>query len=146
MLTECNNLYMDEYDVRCDLLPDATSAFCPVYHHAMELIGKRWTGAILRALLSGANRFSDVTAAVPGLSDRLLSERLKELEAEGIVIRTVTPSTPVKIAYDLTPKGRALNDVIAAVSRWAEEWAARPEEPSCEEDLMLESLGAGRRY
>lgn len=125
---------------------DATSAFCPVYHHAMELIGRRWTGAILRALLSGANRFSDITAAVPGLSDRLLSERLKELEAEGIVVRTVTPSTPVKIAYDLTPKGRALNDVIVAVSHWAEEWAGLANDSACAEQRVLEPTGTGVRY
>lgn len=125
---------------------DATSAFCPVYHHAMELIGKRWTGAILRALLSGATRFSDVTAAIPGLSDRLLSERLKELEAEGIVVRTVTPSTPVKVAYDLTDKGRALNDVIAAVSMWAEEWAPLTADASCLYDESLEAVTANGRY
>ncbi len=75
----------------------AISAFCPNYHRAVELIGRRWTGAILRVLLSGATRFSDVTAAIPGLSDRLLSERLKELEFEGIVTRTVIPATPVRI-------------------------------------------------
>ncbi len=69
----------------CPGPPDQISAFCPVYHRAIELIGRRWTGAILRVLLSGATRFTDITAAVPGLSDRLLSERLKELEAEGIV-------------------------------------------------------------
>lgn len=102
------------------------SVFCPVYHHAIELIGRRWTGAILRAMLTGTTRFSDITAAVPGLSDRLLSERLKELEAEGIVTRTVIPSTPVKIAYELTPKGSALNDVIMAVSEWAERWNTNP--------------------
>jgi DNA-binding HxlR family transcriptional regulator len=99
------------------------SAFCPAYHHAIELIGRRWTGAILRAMLSGEARFSDIAAAVPGLSDRLLSERLKELEAEGIVSRTVVPTTPVRIDYALTAKGLALNDVIVAVSAWAEGWA-----------------------
>jgi len=98
------------------------SAFCPKYHRAIELIGRRWTGAILRAMLSGQARFSDIAAAVPGLSDRLLSERLKELEAEGIVTRTVVPSTPVRIDYALSAKGQALNEVIAAVSNWAEEW------------------------
>ena len=101
---------------------DHITAFCPVYHRAIELIGRRWTGAILRALMSGATRFTDITAAVPGLSDRLLSERLKELEAEGIVSRTVVPSTPVRIEYGLTEKGHALNDVMAAVSEWAETW------------------------
>ncbi len=98
------------------------SAFCPIYHRAIELIGRRWTGAILRVLLSGQTRFSDVTAAIPGLSDRLLSERLKELEAEGIVTRTVIPETPVRIEYRLTEKGRALSHVIDAVSEWAGEW------------------------
>ncbi len=100
------------------------SAFCPNYHRAIELIGRRWTGAILRVLLSGATRFSDITAAIPGLSDRLLSERLKELEAEGIVSRTVIPATPVRIEYGLTEKGRALSDVMAAISAWAETWLA----------------------
>ena len=102
------------------------SAFCPAFHHAVELIGRRWSGAILRALMSGATRFSDVTAAVPGLSDRLLSERLKELEAEGLVTRTVVPSTPVRIEYGLTPKGQALNEVMAAISTWAETWLREP--------------------
>lgn len=100
------------------------TAFCPNYHRAVELIGRRWTGAILRVLLSGATRFSDVTAAIPGLSDRLLSERLKELEAEGIVTRTVIPATPVRIEYRLTEKGAALNEVMLAISAWAEAWAA----------------------
>ena len=103
------------------------SAFCPKYHHAIELIGRRWTGAILRAMLSGAARFSDIGAAVPGLSDRLLSERLKELEAEGIISRVVVPSTPVRVDYRLTDKGKALHEVIGAVACWAEHWEAGPE-------------------
>ena len=98
------------------------SPFCPRFHHAVELIGRRWTGAILRTLLSGATRYSDITAAVPGLSDRLLSERLRELEAEGIVVRTVIPEMPVRIEYHLTEKGQSLLPVFDAVSAWAEEW------------------------
>lgn len=108
---------------------DHVTAFCPAYRRAMELIGRRWTGAILRVLLSGATRFSDVTAVVPGLSDRLLSERLKELEAEGIVTRDVTPAIPVRIDYRLTEKGRALHDVIVAVSTWAETWSSGSASP-----------------
>lgn len=100
----------------------AQPAFCPVYHRAVELIGRRWTGAIVRALLSGVERFSDLCEAVPGLSDRMLSERLKELEAEGIVVRTVIPETPVRIEYRLTDKGRALGTVVDAVSTWANRW------------------------
>ncbi|HEV2109468.1 MAG TPA: helix-turn-helix domain-containing protein [Thermomicrobiales bacterium] len=132
---------MNEPRTRTAPPDDHTSAFCPVYHHAIELIGKRWTGAILRAMLSGATRFSDVTAAVPGLSDRLLSERLKELEAEGIVTRTVIPSTPVKIEYRLTPKGRALNDVIASVSEWAGSWTPPSAEDPRAEDALVEPAG-----
>ncbi|MPZ24079.1 MAG: MarR family transcriptional regulator [Dehalococcoidia bacterium] len=100
-------------------------SFCPLYHHAVELIGRRWTGAVLRALLSGVTRFSDLTGTVPGLSDRMLSERLKELEAEGIVERIVLPETPVRIEYLPTDKGRALASVIEAVSAWADAWGGR---------------------
>jgi DNA-binding HxlR family transcriptional regulator len=103
---------------------DQPAAFCPYYHRAVELIGRRWSGVILRALLTGVCRFSDLTAAIPGLSDRLLSERLKEFEAEGLVVRRVVPETPVRITYELTEKGRALGSVVEAVSEWAEEWVA----------------------
>ena len=99
-----------------------TGAFCPTFHRAIELIGARWTGAIVRALLNGVSRFSDLSGTVPGLSDRMLSERLKELEAEGIVVREVTPSTPVRVEYHLTEKGRALAAVFDSVSAWAAEW------------------------
>ena len=98
------------------------TAFCPVYHAAVELIGRRWTGAILRSMLSGATRFSDITASIPSLSDRLLSERLKELEQHGIVSRTVIPKTPVRIEYHLTEKGQDLSKVVLAISEWAEHW------------------------
>jgi DNA-binding HxlR family transcriptional regulator len=85
-----------------------SEAFCPHYRRALELIGRRWSGAILRALLSGVERFSDLAETIPGLSDRMLSERLKELEIEGLVVRTVIPETPVRIEYRLTEKGCAL--------------------------------------
>jgi DNA-binding HxlR family transcriptional regulator len=96
--------------------------FCPVYQRAIELIGGRWTGAIIRALLGGVHRFSDLTGVIPGLSDRMLAERLKELECEGIVTRTVVPETPVRVEYTLSAKGRDLEIVITAVSTWAERW------------------------
>ncbi len=98
--------------------------FCPKYHRAVELIGRRWTGAILRVLLSGVSRFSAICETVPGLSDRMLAERLKELESEGIVTRTVVPEKPVRVEYALTGKGRDLESVIHAVSGWAERWEA----------------------
>ncbi|MGI9033760.1 MAG: winged helix-turn-helix transcriptional regulator [Acidimicrobiales bacterium] len=100
------------------------SGFCPLYHRAIEIIGRRWTGVIVRTLLSGSTRFSQIQATVPGLSGRLLSERLKELETEGIVHREVLDETPVRIEYHLTPKGEALAGIVAATSAWAERWLA----------------------
>ena len=105
-------------------------AFCPVFHHAVELIGRRWTGAIVRALLSGVVHFSELARVIPDLSDRMLSERLKELEAEGIVARTVIPATPVRVEYRLTEKGRALEPVLDAISQWAGEWLVAPPDNS----------------
>jgi DNA-binding HxlR family transcriptional regulator len=98
------------------------SAFCPRYHRAVEVIGKRWTGAILRAMLLDVTRFAELRAAVPGLSDRMLAERLKELQDEGIVERIVHAETPVRIEYQLTEKGLELHDAVYALSRWADRW------------------------
>jgi DNA-binding HxlR family transcriptional regulator len=98
------------------------SDFCPRYERAMSLLSKRWTGVILRALLAGTCRFNGICAYVPGLSDRLLSERLKELESEGIVERRVYAETPVRIEYVLTPKGEELRDVVQVVQVWADRW------------------------
>ena len=103
---------------------EAISGFCPLYHRAIEIIGRRWTGAIVRSLLSGDTRFCRIRSTIPGLSDRLLSERLKELEAEGIVDRRVLAETPVRIEYHLTPKGEALAAIVQSASAWAEEWLA----------------------
>ena len=107
---------------------DDFGQFCPVYHEAVELLGKRWAGVIVRAMLGGATRFSDIVRTVPDLSDRLLSERLKELEAAGVVERTVIPATPVRVEYHLTEMGRDLAPVIEAVSAWASRWLVPPED------------------
>jgi DNA-binding HxlR family transcriptional regulator len=96
---------------------------CAQFQRSIELVGKRWTAAIVREFFYGAKRFSDVRDAIPGMTDRMLSERLKELEAEGIVGRTVTPDTPVRIEYSLTPKGRALLHALKALGQWALTWA-----------------------
>ena len=104
------------------------SEFCPRYHQAMELIGRRWTGAILRVLINGPHRFSELLATIPGLSDRLLSERLRELEAERLVTRHVLPGPPVRVEYSLTERGHDLEQVIRAISTWAEKWLPAPPE------------------
>ena len=95
---------------------------CSSYHQAVELIGKRWTGAILFVLMEGPLRFSEVKLLVPDLSDRLLSERMKELEAEGIVERKVIDDTPVRVEYRLTTKGRALEPAVRSLKVWARSW------------------------
>jgi len=95
---------------------------CRLYHRAVELVGKRWSGAILLVLLDGPLHFSGIRQLVPELSDRLLSERLKELEAEGIVERTVLDGSPVRVEYSLTEKGHALEPTVRALKRWARDW------------------------
>ncbi len=92
---------------------------CGLYHRAVELVGKRWTGAILLVLMDGPLRFSEIGQLVPALSDRLLSERLKELEAEDIVERRVHDDSPVRVEYALTDKGRALEPALRALKHWS---------------------------
>lgn len=95
---------------------------CPLYHEAVELVGRRWTGAILRVLMDGPLRFSEISQAVPELSDRLLSERMKELERRGIVERTVRPGPPIRVEYSLSRMGRELEPALSELQRWANRW------------------------
>jgi DNA-binding HxlR family transcriptional regulator len=95
---------------------------CPHFHAAIELIGKRWTGAIVCALTEQPMRFGELAKAVPGLSDRLLSQRLRELEDEGVVEREVEPGSPVRVTYSLTEKGAELGPAIGELRSWARRW------------------------
>ncbi|HEX6229523.1 MAG TPA: helix-turn-helix domain-containing protein [Solirubrobacterales bacterium] len=97
---------------------------CPHFHAAIEMIGKRWTGAIVCALTERPLRFGELAKAVPGLSDRLLSRRLKELEEQGLVEREVEPDSPVRVTYSLTPAGTELRPVIDELRSWARRWRA----------------------
>ena len=99
---------------------------CPRYEHAVQILGKRWTGLLLDALMHGPRRFCELTALVEGLSDRVLSDRLRELEVEGIVKRAVYPQIPVRVEYELTEKGYALKPVIDAIHTWAQQWVPFP--------------------
>lgn len=99
---------------------------CPLYHEAVELIGRRWTGAILRVLMDGPLRFSQIGQAVPELSDRLLSERMKELESRGIVERTVISGPPLRVEYALSPMGQELEPALSELQRWAGRWLGAP--------------------
>ncbi len=97
---------------------------CPHFHDAIELIGKRWTGAIVFALTEGPQRFGELAKAVPGLSDRLLSSRLRELEHEGLVVRHVEAGSPVRVTYSLTEAGAELRPAMAELKAWANRWRA----------------------
>ena len=96
---------------------------CPKFENAFELLGKRWTGLIIRTLLSGEKRFSNIAEAIPNMSARMLTERFKELEKEGIVSRKVYPEIPVRIEYKLTEKGHELQTVMDEIQKWAEKWS-----------------------
>lgn len=107
--------------------PPHQPELCPRYHHAVELIGKRWTGAIVRTLMPGPRRFNELLAAIPGISDRLLTERLRELEAANIVRREVLPESPVRVIYELTCSGHELGPALDEIARWAERWIELPD-------------------
>jgi DNA-binding HxlR family transcriptional regulator len=107
------------------------SAFCPRYHQAVELLGRRWAGAIIRVLLPRRARYNEIRATIPDISDRMLSERLRELEAEGLVARTVVPETPIRVEYELTEKGKSLEPIVLAIGEWAQRWVEKA--PACED-------------
>ena len=102
--------------------PVCSALSCTGFQRAIEFIGRRWNGAIVYVLLDGPCRFNELLARVPDLSDRLLTERLRELEAAGMLTREVQPGPPVRVVYELTGAGRALNEVIQSISDWAEQW------------------------
>jgi DNA-binding HxlR family transcriptional regulator len=99
-----------------------SAEFCPYFQDAVELIGRRWCGPIARSLLGGPLRFSELERALPGISARALTQRLRELEEAGVVARLVEPASPVRVTYELTPKGRALEQVVEAIESWAHDW------------------------
>jgi DNA-binding HxlR family transcriptional regulator len=96
----------------------------PDFHAAIELIGKRWAGAIVWALAERPHFFAELAQAVPGLSDRLLSRRLRELEAAGLVERSVHPGSPARVSYALTEKGAALEPALRELRAWAGTWGS----------------------
>ncbi|MCM6776378.1 helix-turn-helix transcriptional regulator [Nocardia sp. CDC159] len=102
--------------------------YCPYYAAATDVLSRRWAAVVLRSIRAGATRFRDISAAVPGMTDKLLSQRLKDLEAEGLIERLVHPTTPVRVEYRLTDKGASLSEVLLELNRWALEWIDLPED------------------
>jgi DNA-binding HxlR family transcriptional regulator len=113
-----------------DITADAITEFCPKYASLLDMLSRRWMGIVLRVLMSGPHRFSEILAAVPGLSDPLLTQRLRELEARKIVERHVFPTSPVRVEYELTDAGRDLENAVRVLSHWAEKWMATAEPPA----------------
>lgn len=97
------------------------STLCPKFEKAMKLLSQRWSGLIIYQLLTGPQRFCTIESSLP-VSGRVLSERLKDLEQEGIVKRDVYPETPVRIEYSLTEKGMAMEPVLREMEKWSQEW------------------------
>jgi DNA-binding HxlR family transcriptional regulator len=95
---------------------------CPKYECAFEILGKKWTGLIIKVLLEGPRRFSDISTLIPNVSDKMLGERFRELESLGIVSRKVYPEIPVRVEYELTEKGKAFKLALDEVQKWAEAW------------------------
>jgi DNA-binding HxlR family transcriptional regulator len=109
-------------DEHTDAARDSAEGVCPLYHEAVEMVGRRWTGAILRTLMDGPLRFSEVAASIPELSDRLLSERMKQLESRGLVTRHVVSGPPLQVRYALSEMGHELEPALAELQRWARRW------------------------
>ena len=103
---------------------------CPRYERAISILGKKWNCMIIRCMLAEPRRFSGISNYVEGLSDRLLSQRLQELEEAGIVERRVYDRKPVLVEYNLTEKGASFRQVVEAIQRWADQWEAHPLEES----------------
>jgi len=101
---------------------DQLAEYCPQYHRAMGIIGKKWTGSILRVLIHRAHHYNEILLAIPGISDRLLTERLRDLETEGLVVRRIASTSPVRVEYELTAAGQELDLAIRAISVWAVKW------------------------
>ncbi|MDP9202498.1 MAG: winged helix-turn-helix transcriptional regulator [Gemmatimonadota bacterium] len=115
-------------------MADIVPPVCSRFHRAVELIGSRWTGAIIQTLLQGKTRYALLKAAIPDITDRMLSERLRSLEAEDLVTRWVIADTPVRVEYELTDKGRSLQNALREIGAWAERWI--PAESPPDEDLV----------
>ena len=108
---------------------DLPAPVCARFHQAVELIGGRWTGAIIQILIQGKTRYALIKAAIPDITDRMLSERLRFLESEELVTRRVIPESPVRVEYELTEKGATLQSSLSEIGAWAERWISlEPEE------------------
>ena len=115
---------------RGEIAGNGAGVVCPRFHSAVELVGRRWTGAILFKLIDGPHYFRELTATVPGISDRLLSQRLRELEAEGLVERSVHDGPPARVSYCLSAAGEELEPTLRELYDWAQRHAVNGSRPA----------------
>ncbi|MDE1549250.1 winged helix-turn-helix transcriptional regulator [Jeotgalibaca caeni] len=105
-----------------EVLEKSSSCLCPKFQRSFTILGKKWSGLIIEVLLAGDRRFKEIAEQIPNVSDRVLVERLKELEEEGIVLRTEHVAGPVKVQYSLTEKGKDLETVMNEIQLWSNKW------------------------
>lgn len=120
-----------ENAVAADATPQHLAAYCPYFARAVDILGRRWMGLVVGALLAGPRRFNEMLAAIPGISDPLLTQRLRELETEGLVERRVLPTSPVRVEYTLTEAGDDLEQVVLTIAQWAHRWLASDTGAQC---------------
>ncbi len=114
--------------------PQHLAAYCPNFARAIDILGRRWMGLVIGALLAGPRRFNELLTAIPGISDPLLTQRLRELEGEGLVERRVLPTSPVRVEYALTAAGNDLEQVVLTIARWAHRWLPTDAQSQCPPD------------
>ena len=126
-------------------MAETTPLVCARFHRAVELIGSRWTGAIIQTLLNGRVRYATIKGAIPDITDRMLSERLRSLESEGVLVRCVVPESPIRVEYELTEMGSSLQKALHEIGAWAETWI--PADASATKDIAgtREALTGTRR-
>jgi DNA-binding HxlR family transcriptional regulator len=103
--------------------------YCPYYAAATDTLSRRWAATVLRVLVTGPARFGEIAAAIPDMTDKLLSQRLKDLEDDGLIERALGHDRPARVQYQLTPKGVELGQVLLDINRWALKWIDLPEHP-----------------
>ncbi|SEL46397.1 transcriptional regulator, HxlR family [Nonomuraea pusilla] len=126
------------YDGRVSL-----HSVCVRFHIALELIGARWTGAVIHMIFKGSHRYADLKAAIPGINDTMLARRLRELESAGIVERRVLPTSPVRVEYHLTEKGEELRPALDELVTWAHKWIPLPDQEPGETPATEREANAG---
>jgi DNA-binding HxlR family transcriptional regulator len=122
------------------LVPGADDGFCTEPDSALlrvfKLLGKRWSGVVLAALMNGPGHFTELKRAVPGISERMLSDRLAELADVGLLTRHVESGPPLRVHYELTAAGHELRPAMQELTRWAEHHLPQEATSECPKEFQ----------